>query len=58
MTRKQVKQRLMEKLVKVQVYRSEAQKTWGRAIADEMFHADLDFLSSVIYLIDNSTKED
>jgi hypothetical protein len=44
---------LCEKLAKISVYRAEALKLYGRNIADEMFQTDLDFLSSVLYLIDN-----
>lgn len=58
MTKKQAKQRVMEKLAKVQVYRDAAKKTWGKAIADEMFQTDLDFLSTVLYLIDNPTESE
>lgn len=56
MTKKQVKRRLMEKLAKIQVYRQQAEKTWGKSIADEMFGTDLDFLSTVLYLIDNPSE--
>lgn len=48
----------MEKLAKIQVYREQAAKTYGKGIAEEMFGQDLDFLSTVLYLIDNPSPEE
>ncbi len=58
MTKKAVKRRVMEKLAKLQVYNEQARKTWGKEIAAEMFMTDLDFFSTVLYLIDNPIPEE
>lgn len=51
MTKKRVLRRIREKLAKVSVYNQEARRMWGAHIAEEMFHEDLDFLSTLLRLI-------
>ena len=52
MTKKKVIRRIREKLAKLYVYNETARKTWGSAVAADMFHEDLDFLSSLLQLLD------
>ena len=52
MTKEKVIRRVREKLAKVQVYNYEALRTWGPGIASEMFQEDLDFLSSLLLLLE------
>ncbi len=51
MTKKRVLRRIREKLAKVSVYNQEARRMWGDHVASEMFHEDLDFLSTLLRLI-------
>lgn len=48
MTKAQVILKVREKLVKLQFYHEQAVKTFGSAIASEMFHQDLDYLASLL----------
>lgn len=58
MTLDQVRQKTMEKIAKLQTYRNTAEKTWGQAIAQEMYVVDLDFYGSLLgFLIDPNDPE-
>jgi len=52
MTKKRVLRRIREKLAKISVYNTEARKLWGSGIASEMFAEDLDFLCTLLQLLE------
>ena len=52
MTKKEVVMKAREKLVKLQFYNLQAEKTFGKSIAADMFHQDLDYLGSLLLLLE------
>ena len=51
MTKKEIIKRLQSKLIKIGVYKRDAEVRYGTSIAKELFEDDIDFISSTILLL-------
>ena len=57
MTKQKVIRKIREKLIKLTFYNDLAIKTWGKHIAADMFHEDLDYLSSILFLLEEKGED-
>lgn len=57
MTEEEVKKKIYQKIVKIGIYRRDAERLCGQELASSMYEEDLDFYSTILSLLKTENHE-